>query len=160
MRAYRLVKARFADTALDGSGAKAHGGRWNSKGITMVYASDSIALAALELLVHLHRSEVLNQYVLCSLALPDEGVMVLDHSTLPADWRGDPPPSSTAAIGDEWIASGLSLALAVPSTLVPQQRNVLLNPVHAAYETIIDAAATEPFKFDPRLLRTFSGVTT
>lgn len=62
MRAYRLVKARYADTALDGSGAKAHGGRWNSKGVRMVYASDGIALAALELLVHLHRSAVLNQY--------------------------------------------------------------------------------------------------
>ena len=62
MRAYRLAKARYADTALDGSGAKAHGGRWNSKGVPMVYASDSIALAALELLVHLHRGDILNQY--------------------------------------------------------------------------------------------------
>ncbi|MGH8472716.1 MAG: RES family NAD+ phosphorylase, partial [Gammaproteobacteria bacterium] len=102
MRAYRLVKARYADTALDGSGAKAHGGRWNSKGVRMVYASDSVALAALELLVHLHRSAVLNRYVLFSLELHDESVMVLDESALSPDWRGDPPPSSTAGIGDEW----------------------------------------------------------
>lgn len=74
MRAYRLVKARYADTAFDGSGAKAHGGRWNSKGVTMVYASDSVALAALELLVHLHRS-VLQQYVLFN-RLPSSGALI------------------------------------------------------------------------------------
>lgn len=153
MRAYRLVKARYAGTALDGSGAKAHGGRWNSKGVTMVYASDSVALAALELLVHLHRSEVLNQYVLFSLELADESVMVLDDSALPADWRGYPSPSSTAAIRDEWIASRLSLALAVPSTIVPQQRNVLFNPAHAEFEAVIAAASVEPLNFDPRLVR-------
>lgn len=153
MRAYRLVKGRYADTALDGSGAKAHGGRWNSKGVRMVYASDGVALATLELLVHLHRSAVLNQYVLFGLELRDESVMVLDDSALPPDCRGDPPPSSTAAIGDEWIASGLSLALAVPSTLVPQQRNILVNPAHAQYEAVIAAASAEPFNFDPRLVR-------
>lgn len=153
MQAYRLVKARYADTALDGSGAKAQSGRWNSKGVRMVYASDSVALAALELLVHLHRSAVLNRYVLFSLELHDESGMVLDDSALPPDWRGDPPPSSTAAIGDEWIASGLALALAVPSTLVPQQRNVLVNPAHAQYKAVIAAASAEPFNFDPRLVR-------
>lgn len=151
MRAYRLAKARYADTALDGSGAKTHGGRWSSKGVAMLYASDTIALAALELLVHLHRGEILNQYVLFSLIVADERVMVLDDGALPADWRGDPAPSSTAAIGDEWIASGLSLALAVPSTLVPRQRNILFNPTHRDFEAIIASVSTEPFDFDPRL---------
>jgi RES domain-containing protein len=126
VQVYRLVKERYVDSALDGSGAKTYGGRWNSRGVSVVYTSDSVALAALELLVHLHRGEVLNRYVLFTLEVPDEAVMLLDEAALPADWRSDPPPPSTAAIGDEWVISRLSLALAVPSTLVPQQRNVLL----------------------------------
>jgi RES domain-containing protein len=151
VQVYRLVKERYADSALDGSGAEAHGGRWNSKGVAMGYASDSVALAALELLVHLHRSEVLNRYVLFTLQPPDESVMVLDKATLPADGRGEPPPSSTAAIGDEWVTRGVSLALAVPSTLIPRQRNVLINPAHPDFEAVVRAATAEPFKFDPRL---------
>jgi RES domain-containing protein len=153
VRVYRLVKERYAGSALDGSGAKAHGGRWNSRGVAAVYASDSVALAALELLVHLHRSAVLNRYVLFTLQVPDEAVMVLDEAALPQDWRGDPPPSSTAAIGDEWAMSGLSLALAVPSTLILEQRNVLLNPAHPGFAAVRGAAKPEPFNFDPRLAR-------
>ncbi len=153
MRVYRLIKERYADSALDGSGARTHGGRWNSKGVAVVYASDSVALAALELLVHLHRSEVLNRYILFTLELPDEAVMVLDDAALPADWRRDPPSSSTAVIGDKWTASAFSLVLAVPSTLVPQQRNVLLNPAHPDFAAVKGAARAEPFNFDLRLLR-------
>ncbi len=152
MRAYRLVKARYADSALDGSGAKAYGGRWNSKGVAMVYASDTVSLAVLELLVHLHRNEVLNHYRLFGLDLPDASVMRLDPRALPADWRSDPPPSSTAAIGDEWISRRPSLGLAVPSTLVPQQRNLLLNPAHPDFEALVAGASSEPFSFDPRLV--------
>jgi len=153
MRAYRLVKARYADSAFDGSGAKTHGGRWNSKGVAIVYASDTVSLAVLELLVHLHRNEVLNHYLLFGLDLPDANVMQLDQRALPADWRGDPPPSSTAAIGDEWIARRPSAALAVPSTLVPQQRNLLLNPAHPELAAVIAGASREPFNFDARLVK-------
>jgi RES domain-containing protein len=153
MLAYRLVKERYAERALDGSGAKTHGGRWNGKGTAMVHASDSIALAALELLVHLQRQAMLNAYVLFTLPLPDSQVMLLDRTALPPDWRRDPPPASTAAIGDEWATSGLSLALSVPSTLVPQQSNILLNSAHPAFAAVAAEATREPFEFDPRLLK-------
>ena len=65
MRVYRLVKARFGQVAFDGAGAgaKTYGGRWNSPGVAMLYTSDSVALATLELLVHLHGSEILNRYL-------------------------------------------------------------------------------------------------
>ena len=152
MRAYRLVKARYADTALDGSGAKAYGGRWNSRGVPMVYASDSIALAALELLVHLHRGEILNQYRLYTLELPDDSTLSLDVGALPVDWRRDPAPLSTAEIGDEWAGSLQSPALAVPSTVVPEQRNILLNPAHKDFRKLIAAVTSAPFDFDPRLI--------
>lgn len=153
MRVYRLVKERFAERALDGSGAKTYGGRWNRKGDAVVYASDSVALAALELLVHLHRSEVLNRYRLVTLDLPDDAVLILDDAGLPADWRDDPAPASTAAIGTAWLTGGQSLALSVPSVLIPQQRNLLLNPAHGASGAVFATAILHPFVFDPRLVR-------
>jgi len=151
MQVFRLMKARFSSTALDGSGAKAYGGRWNSKGIAMIYTSDCVSLSALELLVHLHRAEVLNQYQLITLQIPDDGVMSLDESALPDDWRQDPPSSTTARIGDEWSKSLQSIALAVPSAIVPQQHNILLNPTHGEFNSIVSEASNEPFDFDPRL---------
>ena len=153
MRVFRLVKERFADSAFDGTGARRHGGRWNSKGVALIYTSDAVSLAALELLVHLHRAEVLDHYLLCTLDLPDEKILFLDSTALPEDWRSDPPPTSTADIGDGWIRSGASLALAVPSTLVPQQLNVLINPAHAVFGEVLAGALREPFALDSRLMR-------
>jgi RES domain-containing protein len=152
MQVYRLVKARYADDLLDPQGAKRYGGRWNSKGISALYSADSTSLAALELLVHLHRSAILNHYMLATIELPDESVMTLDTRALPQDWRKDPAPPSTQILGDEWLASHQSLALAVPSTIVPQQYNLLINPKHIQFSLLKNAIASEPFLFDSRLL--------
>lgn len=151
MKAYRLIKAKYASDPLDPYGAKLHGGRWNSKGTPAVYASDSIALAALEKLVHLHRAGVLNHFVLCIISIDDDSLMTLAEDVLPADWRDDPPPASTAIIGDEWLTRGESLALAVPSTIVPQQSNLLINPEHPDFSELATAVTVEPFIFDARL---------
>ena len=153
MRAYRLIKAKYADNPLDPQGAKLYGGRWNSKGVAAVYASDSIALAALEKLVHLHRNDVMNHFVLCEMTLKDDAIMTLAEDALPEDWRDDPPPSSTMAIGDEWLASGESLALAVPSTVVPQQFNLIINPNHPGFGKLKKSLTVEPFVFDCRLAK-------
>ncbi len=151
MRAWRLVKARYADAPLDPAGARRYGGRWNSPGVEAVYAADSIALAALELLVHLQDSAVLDRFVLCRLRLDDDLVQRLDPADLPADWRRDPPPPATRRIGDQWLAGGQALALQVPSTVVPQQHNLLLNPRHPAFAALVEGVQVEPFRFDPRL---------
>ena len=148
---FRIVKHKLAETAFEGLGAKRHGGRWNSKGSPVVYASDSIALAALELLVHLKRQEVLTHYVVFRLELADQQVLGLERDALPVDWRDDPPPPSTAEIGDEWLESGLSLALAVPSVIVPEQQHLLLNPQHPNFQTVAEKSASSPFEFDMRL---------
>lgn len=151
MLVYRLVKERYVPTALDGSGARTFGGRWNSPGTAMIYASESIALAALELLVHLGRGEVLDSYRLFTLTLPDRSILTLDDAALPAAWRADPAPGSTADIGDGWVASGRSVALLLPSTIIPRERNCLLNPAHPDFAQIAAGAAEEPFGLDPRL---------
>jgi RES domain-containing protein len=153
MQVYRLIKAVYADDPLSPQGAKQYGGRWNSKGVGTVYASDSIALAALEKLVHLHSHEVLNHFVLCVITLPDEAIMTLADDSLPSDWRDDPIPASTQAIGDEWLASEQSLALAVPSTVIPEQFNLILNPNHPDFAILNQAVTVKPFVFDYRLAK-------
>lgn len=150
---FRLVKARYADQAFDGEGAKLSGGRWNSKGVAVVYAADSIALAALELLIHLHSHEILNSYRLYHIEFGNADLLSLDPRDLPEDWRADPPPSSTARLGDGWVASDDSLVLSVPSVVIPLQRNVLINPAHPRFDRALKNVRPEPFVFDPRLLK-------
>jgi RES domain-containing protein len=151
MLAYRLVKERWAVTALDGDGARAYGGRWNSPGTAMLYASQSIALAALELLVHLRREQVLGSYRLFTLEIADASVLRIADSDLPTDWRANPLPVTCARLGDGWVASGRSVALLVPSTIIPREHNLLISPAHPDFAGIAQGAASEPFGYDPRL---------
>jgi len=151
VQAFRLIKKKYASEPLDPQGAKLYGGRWNSKGESVIYASDSIALAALEKLVHLHRADVLNHFVLCTVSFSNNKLMTLPEDVLPTDWRDDPPPNSTIAIGDEWLSSAESLVLAVASTVVPQQTNLLINPGHPGFANLAKSVVVEPFIFDSRL---------
>jgi len=151
MLAYRLIKERWAGSALDGSGAKAYGGRWNSPGTALLYASQSIALGALELLVHLRRGQILGSYRLFTLNIPDASVRRLDESDLPLDWRADLLPASAARLGDGWVASGRSLALLVPSVIIPREHNLLISPAHPEFAAVAGDAVSEAFGFDPRL---------
>ncbi|HHK41458.1 MAG TPA: RES domain-containing protein [Planctomycetaceae bacterium] len=151
MDAWRLVKKRYASAPLDPVGARRYGGRWNSKGTDALYAADSISLAALEILVHLHNNDILTHFLLCKLALPDSSIMTLAQEDLPHNWRGDPPPASTQAIGDQWLRANLALALRVPSTVIPQQYNLLINPRHSDFPALLGNLDCEGFHFDPRL---------
>ncbi len=151
MQAYRLIKKRYADDPLSPQGAKLYGGRWNSKGRGAVYVSDSVALAVLEVLVHLRDIAAMQYFMLCEITLDEESVMTLDPEKLPQDWWVDPPPYSTMAIGDEWLSSGASLALAVPSTIIPQQSNLIINPRHAGFDALAKSATVKPFQIDRRL---------
>ncbi len=150
--AWRLVKPRHAAAAFDGEGARLHGGRWNSPGTRVAYASDSIALAALEVLAHLQSTAVLQAYSLVSLRFPEESVEVLEQAALPARWRRFPSPPENQAIGDQWVTEKRSPVLRVPSALIPAAANFLINPSHPAFGRIVIGRA-ERFEFDPRLLK-------
>ncbi len=152
LTAWRLVKSRHAATAFDGEGARLFGGRWNSPGTRVAYASDSTALAALEVLTHLQSTAVLQHYFLATIHFPERLVETLDMSTLPDSWRSFPSPPENHAIGDRWVAEGRSLVLRVPSAIIPSAGNYLINPEHAQFKlAVIDPP--EPFAFDPRLLQ-------
>lgn len=153
MRLWRLSKARHAATALDGHGARKVGGRWNSAGgHRAVYLSESLSLAALEVLVHLDKG-LAPPHVAIALDVPDDvPIGTLLPRALPADWRATEPPPSTQALGDAWLARGDEVLLRVPSVIIPDEFDVLLNPVHPAAARI-KRHPPVPFTFDPRLLK-------
>lgn len=150
--AWRLVKSRHARAAFDGEGARLHGGRWNSPGTRIAYASDSIALAALEVLAQLQSTAVLQTYALASIRFPEELVEVLQANSLPKGWRRFPSRPENHAIGDSWAAAGRSLVLRVPSAIIPPASNFLINPAHADLSRVV-IERPERFTFDTRLLK-------
>lgn len=144
----RIVKTRYADTAFDGEGARRTGGRWNSPGLPVIYTSATIALAVLEMLVHLGDRGILATYSVIGASFDEKHVE--DLRELPADWRSYPAPPGLQMIGDEWLVSRRSLALRVPSAVVERESNYLINPEHEAFREIA-IGAPERFNFDPRL---------
>ena len=149
--AYRLVKRKYQDTAFDGEGARLYGGRWNSPGNACVYVASSESLALLEIMVHLESYRLLDAYALLRLTLPAESILRVGAEDLPDNWQEAPAPAETADLGDGWLTSGQSLALALPSVVVPREFNYMLNPGHPLFDPIVAAAEPLPFKPDPRL---------
>lgn len=148
---WRLVTRRFADTAFTGDGARLYGGRWNRKGIPMVYTAGSQSLAMLEMLV---QDEPLRaNYVMIPATLPDTLLIEhIDMARLPDDWRALPARESLQAMGTEWARLKNSAVLAVPSVVIPAETNYLLNPVHPAFAEI-EIGIAQPFITDLRLIK-------
>jgi RES domain-containing protein len=138
-------------TAFDGEGARRFGGRWNTKGKRMVYTAEHYSLAVLEILADVDKSSILPSFSLCSVQFEDSLMERLDPSLLPSNWRGSPPPPELQKIGDDWLASGSSVILAVPSVLVESEKNFLINPQHPDFP-LISIDAPKPFTFDSRLV--------
>lgn len=149
--AWRLVKARHQAGAFSGEGARIAGGRWNLPGTRVVYASDSLALAALETFVHLGQAAADLKFVAFRIQIPDSlSIDATPLRTLPRKWRVEPPPPETMEIGTRWSESGRTPCLRVPSVIIPRESNLMLNPAHPDFRRItIDPP--EPFSFDPRL---------
>jgi len=146
---WRLCKRRHA--ALDGEGARLAGGRWNSRGTAVVYASETLSLAALELLAHCDPALLPDDLVAIPIEIP-EGLPArrIDAAGLPRAWRLSPAPESLAQLGDAWAKGLGSAVLSVPSALVPGERNFLLNPAHPDFGKI-RAGRAEKFALDARL---------
>jgi RES domain-containing protein len=150
LEGWRIVKTKHAPTAFTGEGAAKTGGRWNSRGVPIVYASSTQSLAALESLVHLN-PPVLFRYVAFHIRFDEALLETLSRKSLPADWSAQPPGSASQTIGDRWAQSARSAVLSVPSTIIPGEANYLLNPAHPDFRKIA-IGEPEPFAFDPRLV--------
>lgn len=150
MQAFRIVKRRHAAEAFTGEGARAHGGRWNHPGIPMVYAAHTRALAAMETLAHFSGAERRIDFVTFEIEVPDRLVTRLEVGHLPKGWRNREPSSSTQDLGSTWQREGRSVALAVPSVLIPQEFCLLLNPEHPDTDKVT-VSFPIAFEFDDRL---------
>lgn len=149
MKVWRLCKRKHA--ALDGEGARLAGSRWNSRGTAVVYASDSLSLAALELLVHCDPALLPDDLVAIAIEIPDGlARRRVEIAELPRSWRRHPAPESLARMGDLWAKEMLSAVLSVPSAVVPGERNVLLNLRHPDFGRI-RVGRLERFALDARL---------
>jgi RES domain-containing protein len=146
--AYRITKAKHSGTALSGEGARRAGGRWNDPGIPIVYCSLSLALAAMETFVHLTEEAASLRFASLEIGLPAAQVEVLEK--LPKGWQNEPPGAASMQIGTEWAKASRSLALRVPSALIPSEWNILLNPAHPDFAKLAVSKA-KPFSFDPRM---------
>jgi RES domain-containing protein len=149
--AWRIVATRLASGAFSGEGARRDGGRWNSPGVRMVYTAGTISLALLEILVHLNTGDPIPLYSRCSVRFDDSLVIALDLKQLPRNWRQSPTPAAARAVGDQWIASARSAVLKVPSAVVEEESNYLINPAHADFK-LIEIGQFQPIRLDPRLL--------
>ena len=148
MRVWRLTRPEFAP-GLDGVGARREGGRWNNPGNAVVYTASSLSLATLEVFVHLpasmRRADKLPALTAVEVELPgDHSVETLDM--FDPDWS----IRDFRAFSDDWITRAASLCLNVPSLIIPQERNVLINPGHPEMANVV-VRQTQPFRLDGRL---------
>jgi RES domain-containing protein len=143
--AWRLASGRYSP--LTGEGARLVGGRWNSPGRPLVYASESLALCLAECLVHLP-ARLPPDYIAFKVAIPEDSLGSIDVEMLSHQWEFD--ISITRAIGDEWLTGAKTVALTVPSAIVPESRNLLLDPSHPRFAEV-HVLEQQPFRFDPRL---------
>jgi len=145
-----MAHAKYAQD-LSGDGARLYGGRWNNKGTGLIYTAASRSLAAFEALVHMSQPDFLIGRKLVSIGVPKSiNPKRIDLSLLPKEWNKNPPPFALADLGTAWAVGMTSLLLQVPSAVVQQEFNILINPQHPdmKFVKIVDV---EDFKYDDRL---------
>jgi RES domain-containing protein len=152
MNVYRLSKSIYADD-LTGNGARLVGGRWNSKGLPVIYTSSSRALCTVEVAVHIPLGILPQDYRLVTISVPDSlSIQELDNKKLPEKWYEFPYTHQTQTIGDDFIKAAKYAVLKVPSALVQGDYNYLINPTHADIKKV-KIKSMESYKWDERLFK-------
>ncbi len=146
--AWRITKKKHATNPFDGEGARLYGSRWSTPGTRVAFASESLALATLEVVVHLLSSSTLASYVVFTVEFSEK--LVQNHDPLPKNWRSFPAPPETQAMGDVWIKSNSSVLLRVPSVIVVREYNFLINPMHHDFPKLI-ISGPMPLDVDARV---------
>ncbi len=150
MELFRIAKCLYIRD-LSGKGAERYGGRWNSKGLPVVYASGSRALAALEALVHVPLKNITADYCMAVLSVPDQvRIRELTVKDLPEGWELPACQERIQETGNDWSRRKEYCLLRVPSAIIEQEWNYLINPLHPDARKI-RISFVEPFHFDKRL---------
>jgi RES domain-containing protein len=131
MIVYRISKWQYLED-LSGAGARIHGGRWNREGLAMLYTSSSLSLAVLEILVN-HRRDLINKdFGFLALSIPDSFIeKSITVEELSSDWRRPYYSEHTIEMGSKWLKNGSKACLVVPSAVLAQENNILINPLHS-----------------------------
>jgi RES domain-containing protein len=151
MIVFRLSRQAFIND-ISGYGAEKTGGRWNSKGIPILYTAASRALAVVEIAVHVPVGIIPVDYYLASVELPDDDILKIDLNALPKNWNTYPLIKATRTIGDNFIRSNTHLVLQVPSATVIGDHNYLINPRHPDFNKV-KIKSMDAFVFDSRLFK-------
>lgn len=151
MHVYRIAKQKYIKD-LTGIGAKTVGGRWNPKGVAVLYTSTTASLSVLEVLAHLPAAYFPDDMAIATIDIPDELITIMDIKELPEDWNKIPVPIEIQKFAMHWIIEEKSLGLKVPSIIIPKEQNLLINPLHPEFNKV-KLLAIEPFRFDTRLLK-------
>jgi RES domain-containing protein len=148
LKVYRFVSTRFPD-GLSCEGARRHGGRWNSKGVPVLYCATSESLAMLELRVHSPHPypRTRSRFV---IEVPDDALTSIAVDELPLGWDKLPAGPASKRFGDAWVAAKLSLGLLVPSVVASEEKNLMLNPSHARFQEV-RILSTQHVVLDKRL---------
>lgn len=149
--AFRVVKEKHAADAFTGEGSRRFGGRWNQKGVAVVYLSDTLSLAALEQFIYLGREGLHIPFVYFTIEIPAHvSVKVIERDSLPKDWRKEPPPNSTKNLGTQRVKSKTSALLRVPAVILPIGFNYIANITHPEFREL-KISDPESFTFDSRM---------
>ncbi|MGY3214956.1 RES family NAD+ phosphorylase [Mucilaginibacter sp. HD30] len=152
MIVYRLSKQAYIND-LSGYGAEKTGGRWNSKGIPILYTAASRALAVVEIAVHVPLGIIPTDYYLATIEIPNKAsIPRVEIADLPANWNKNPFTKTTQLIGDGFIKSNKHLMVQVPSATVTGDYNYLINPRHPDFKNVL-IKSVDAFEFDLRLFK-------
>lgn len=149
MLVYRIALPEYIED-LSGTGAKLYGGRWNEQGTAVVYFASSRAMAIMELLIHLNGDDLDRDFSLAAFEVPDDKIEQVAIKDLPENWKEYEAESFLKAIGHQFIAKGNQLVLKVPSVLVEEENNILMNPNHTDANKV-KLISKRVFRFDRRL---------
>lgn len=149
IRLYRCTRDIYKHD-LTGQGAYLYGGRWNNKGTRLVYTASNASLAMLELLVHIRPVFPSVEYVMITMEYNSESVFELQTEDLPVKWFQNPAPGTCRLIGDRFTLKNEFLLLKLPSVIIKQEHNYLINPNHTDFKKV-KIVSIEPIQFDKRL---------
>ncbi len=150
MEVYRISKCKYIED-LSGTGARIYGGRWNSKGQAVVYTASSRSLAALETMAHIPQKNFPSDFCIAIIQIPDTlKIQDIPDKKLPHGWQTIALRPSVQFLGDQWIKKSNAAVLRVPSVIIPEEYNLLINPLHPATEKV-KIKEVYSFVFDKRL---------
>jgi len=149
MIVYRVGKTRYAED-LTGEGARLNGGRWNHKLTPCIYTAESRALAVLEYTVNVNIDDIPRALSFSRIEIPDAGILVLSEADLPGNWKQVPSPFATKEFGTQLLKAAKNLIIKIPSTVIPNEYNYLINPAHPAIKNCKVTAIVD-FVYDVRI---------